>query len=255
MTIALMMAGFFGFGGGNNNPQSNNPAPQQQQQPQQTNPQQQDPLKMQQPNPSNNPDPNNPNPNNPPSDIFANLWDNTPEDPNNPKQTNSIYGNVNLEQVMKSAGNLDFTKNIDPELIQAATSGDVNALLQIINQVGQQSYANSLLGGMRVFDQGAEARFNSFNNELPSLINQHTTFNQTRELSPLASNPSTKPVYDMISKQIINKNPNATQKEINDTVMQYVTMLQQMGNTQTPNDPNNPNNPPAPDAQWKDFFS
>lgn len=246
----------FNMFGGKPNPQQQ-PAPQQKQQ------QQPNPQGQQQPNPApQNIDPNDPlrmqqnnpqNPNNPGNDIFATLWDNTPEDPNNPKPDNKIYGNVKLEQVMQSAGNLDFTSNIEPELLQAAVGGDMNSLIQIINKVGQQSYANALFGGMRVFDQGAEARFNSFNNELPGLINQHSAFSQTRELSPLATNPSTKPIYDMVAKQIIAKNPNATQAQINETVMQYIDMFKQVGGGQGQQQPTDPQQ--KGNEQWKDFFS
>lgn len=35
---------------------------------------------------------------------------------------------------------MDFTKGINGEVLQKATSGDVNALLDIIKTVGQNSY-------------------------------------------------------------------------------------------------------------------
>jgi hypothetical protein len=77
-------------------------------------------------------DPNNQNP----LDVYSKMFDNANKDSDIQAPTFKIDPKV-LSEV---SGKMDFTRGIDAEILQKASSGDTAALLSLIKTVGQNSY-------------------------------------------------------------------------------------------------------------------
>lgn len=75
-----------------------------------------------------------------PLDIYTKLYDNANRSDVNAPPSFSLDPKV----VSDVAGKIDFTKGVNPELVAKATSGDASAMMQLIQEVGRNSYRASL---------------------------------------------------------------------------------------------------------------
>jgi len=96
----------------------------------------------------------NPNPNNPskdtenPLDSYQKMFDNAAKNSDIQAPSFSIDPAVLAEVSSK----MDFTKGINPELIQKATGGDAQAMIQLIQETGRNAYRASLEHTTRLTD-------------------------------------------------------------------------------------------------------
>lgn len=156
-----------------------------------------------------------------PLDAYAKLFDNA----NNSKQTDGPPSfNLDPETLNKVSGSLDFTQGIDPELLSKATSGDSQAFLKIINQVGQRSYQAALHHGTTLTDKYVGARSEYERKALPGQVRQSLTDHALSSI-PNANHPVIKQQLKMISNQMQAANPDASPEEIAQAATKYIQDL------------------------------
>ena len=105
-------------------------------------------------------DPNNPSKDTQnPLDAYEKLFDNATTNSDIQAPSFSLDPSV----VKATAGKLDFTKGINPELIQKANSGDATAMMQLIQEVSRNSYQAALEHTTKLTDAhlGQRAEFDT----------------------------------------------------------------------------------------------
>lgn len=70
---------------------------------------------------------------------------------------------------------MDFTKGINPELIQKATTGDANAMIQLIQETGRNAYRASLEHSTKLTDTHLGQRSEYENQRLQKGVKQQLT--------------------------------------------------------------------------------
>lgn len=86
-------------------------------------------------------DPNNPkNHTENPLDSYAKMFENATKQSDNVAPAFSLDPSVLADVSSK----MDFTKGINPELVKKAQEGDANSMMQLIQEVGRNSYRASL---------------------------------------------------------------------------------------------------------------
>lgn len=128
---------------------------------------------------------------------------------------------VDQSKLMEAAGNLDFTKLVKPEQVQAiARGGDeaAQAFLQAINAVGQAGFANALAANTKLIEQALQRKEAEFEAKIPGAIK---SFNIENALSsdPVLSHPAARPVVGVIAKAMASKNPDATPGELQEAAL------------------------------------
>lgn len=192
---------------GTNTPQ----APQQQEQ----QPNQQQPN-SQQPNSQTTNQPNTPTN---PLDAYSKIFEpqqNAPETPPAFNLDPKVLGEV--------SGSLDFTKSVQPELLQKALTGDAQSLLQIMNQIGQQAYQSALSHSSSLTDKFVGARSAFDQKQLGTGVKRELT---TQALSniPNYNHPVVKNQLNMLANQIQAANPEYSPEQIAQTAAKMMQDL------------------------------
>lgn len=200
------------------NAQGQTPAqngPQQQMQQQQQLPQGQQQAQQQQNSqlpsePGNFPTPKNE------LDVLADLLQNSTT------QQNADFRAFSLprEKLTEAASKMNFTQNLPPEIMQGLQSGDMQAIMNAINFVGQQSYLQSMEHGMALTNQYLGDRFTHERDG----INKHLKLEmQTSNVEGLDKlHPLAQDMFRRAQQNLINKFPTATKAEIEEATWQLM---------------------------------
>lgn len=163
-----------------------------------------------------------------PLEEFKDLWKN---DPNATPSTNpantDVFQNVNPDDLMKAASQIDFTKVVTPEIIQAIQAGGeegTKALLQALNKTQQLGYAQSAHATTVLINKALKDAREQFVSELPKHIRDRNTTDLIKE-TPAYSHPAAAPLVESLIKQMQVKYPDASPKELTDMANKYVTQF------------------------------
>lgn len=222
--------GFLSMFGGSSNQNQNQGQPQQPNGGQQPNPQgQQGQLQgqpnqgQQGPNPSSHSQVSNSDVMGNPADMYAKMWENNPNKTEAPRL--KIDGKV-LDEV---SGKMDFMQGIPQELMQKATSGDVQSLIQMMGMVAQKAYRSSIEHGSVLTDTFVDQR---------DAFRDQSTGSAVREellMQDLFKGADGKPLPTYAKKQIADiakrlqqANPDASPQEIAESARNYVKEMAKM---------------------------
>lgn len=159
-----------------------------------------------------------------PIDSYGDLWHNTGTQDAAP----ASGLNLNGEKLSQVAGQMDFTKSVTPENLQAiAQGGDaaMQAFAQVLNKVSQDTYVQSTQTTASLVDHAVAKAREEMLSSLPNLIKQQQVVDTVRQENPLVKDPAFAPVVAAVSQQVTRKYPNATAAEINQHVSSYFDMM------------------------------
>lgn len=164
-----------------------------------------------------------------PLDKFNDLWKNEPKDPNAPPVDESVFGNVNGDDLLKAAGGIDFTKAVTPELLSRIKEGGdagVQATLEAINKVTQLNYAQSAHTTTKLIEQAITKAKEQFQATLPSHIRNQGTADLIKENAAL-SHPAAAPMVQGLVHQLQLKYPDASPAELTKQAQDYFISFSQ----------------------------
>lgn len=159
-----------------------------------------------------------------PLDAFTDLWKNDP----NGQQTNvdpfsQPLFQTDPQKIMEAASKQNFTANIPPELMQKVLAGnDPQALVEVINNVAQQSLALSLQLQTATTEQAGSRIGQRFNQAFGDKFKEHT-LRSTKPDNPALNHPAAAPMLEMLRERMRVKNPDKSAAEINQMAEQYFT--------------------------------
>lgn len=158
-------------------------------------------------------------------DEFADLWKTTPVDPAAPVKDTRVFGEVNGDELLKTAGTIDFTKAITPEIAQRIAAGGedgIRATMEAMNKTSQLVYAQSAHATTKLIEQGIAKAKDSFMSELPTHIRNSNASAAMKE-TPAYQHPAAQPLIEAAISQMQVKYPNATSNELRDMANRYIT--------------------------------
>lgn len=156
-----------------------------------------------------------------PGDKFSKLWETTPIDPN--KQEQSDQG-LTPQQMLEAASKVDFAKVLDKDLIAKITAGGEDAaaaLVQALNKVSQQTYAQTVLVTDKLITAQVEKAQHTFANKVPELVRRQKIQDGLIKDNPAFKDPAVAPVVGLIQNQLAEKFPSATADEIQQMAIEY----------------------------------
>lgn len=120
-------------------------------------------------------------------------------------------------------GQMDFASGLQPELVQKALGGDVQAFVEVLNAVGRKSYAESVQLGTRLTEAGVNQRVTQLQSVLPTTLRseQVRTHLAGNEQSAALLHPSIAPVLMQVQQQFEAAYPQASAADISKMVTNY----------------------------------
>lgn len=158
-----------------------------------------------------------------PTDKFHKLWETTPDDPNKKQQEPE---GLTPQEMLAAAAKVDFAKVIDKELLAKISAGGeeaTSALVQALNRVSQQTYAQSTLVADKLISaQVAKAKL-EFVQQVPDIVKRQRVQDDLIKDNPAFKDPAVVPVVALIQNQLAEKYPTATADEIRTMAVEYFT--------------------------------
>jgi hypothetical protein len=131
-----------------------------------------------------------------------------------------------LEHFSGIVENQNFLQKEDAELAQKAVKGDVEALMALMNKVGQRATASASFLSTRVAHQGVNLALDQFGNKIPERMTQQafdTMFEGPQ--TGVLSNPKAAAMAPTLAKQFREQYPKAPPAEIKAAVTRYLADL------------------------------
>lgn len=150
--------------------------------------------------------------------MFSKMYENTatPEAPPAFK--------LDSAQLQTVANSQDFTKNIDPALLQRATSGDSGALLEVIQATSRNAYSAALEHNSKLTEGFVTAREGFADKGFTGKVKNELTVAALTGTQNF-SNPVVKRQLVEVAKQLQKQHPDAAPEEIAQLSRDYITQL------------------------------
>lgn len=160
-----------------------------------------------------------------PFDQFGELWQN---DPNKKAPGTEPIFSVDPQKLQESAGKVDFTKVISPELLQDIQAGGEKAsaaFAQGLNKVAQQVYAQSAYASTQLVEQAVQKATENFAAKIPEILKRQQVNANLKDENPLFKHPAIAPLMSAVESQLVAKHPDATTAEIQAMAKDYMSGL------------------------------
>lgn len=152
-----------------------------------------------------------------PSEQLAELWKiEPPKEPKAAIQAPTL--NFDPAKVQQLSQGMDFTRNLvtqdDLAKIVAGGPDAVNVLMQTMNKVGQNVFAQATLANAKIVQGSLDANATNLQAALPSMVKTHTMQEAIVNSNPVFNDPAVAPILDILKQQLVQAYPNATAQEI-----------------------------------------
>lgn len=154
-----------------------------------------------------------------PLDAYAKLFDNSGKKADVPPSFA-----LDPKVLGDAASSLNFTQNIPQELMAKATSGDANALIEMMNLVGRQAYQHSLSHSSALTDRFVAARSEFDLKGVGAKVTGALT-NAALADAPNYQHPVVKAEFTRIANAFQGQNPDASPAEIATATKAYMQDL------------------------------
>lgn len=181
-----------------------------------------------------------------PLDVYAKLWETTDKAP----EAAPVF-NLDPKVLDQVSGTLDFTKSVSPELLQKATTGDMAAMMQVMNHVGQQSYKAALAHSSSLTDKFVDSRSKFDLKGIGAQVKSELATNAMSSI-PNYNHPAVKTEVNRIAQAMQKQNPEATPDEIATATKEYFTNVYAAIN---PAAPTQQQQQQAGAVDWDKYFS
>lgn len=153
-----------------------------------------------------------------PLDVYSKMFDNPANKEVAPTFTmdDKVLGDVAKGQ--------DFMRGVDPSLVERATSGDVKALMEMMNEVGRNAYKASLQHGGKLTEGFVTSREGYNEKGFSGKVRGELTVNALTG-TPNFNNPVVRKQLTMIANNLQTQHPDASPVEIAQMSRDYITEL------------------------------
>lgn len=195
----------------------------------------------------------------PTTDTLANykdMW--KPQE--NPTPTPSMVPTLNIDNktIGEAAAKLNFMQAIPQELAQKAMSGDADSFTTVINRVAQQAFAAATSASGTLVQNALAAQEKKFKEEYqPDMLRQFAARESMGSI-PLANDPATLPLVEMLNRQLMATHPSASPSEITAMTNSYLTKMAESiissnGGAIVAKNTSNPQ--PTQETDWGKYFN
>ena len=184
-----------------------------------------------------------------PMDSFKDLWQNT----DTPKTDDSLFS-VDPKALQSTVGKMNFLGSIPPKVQEALNTGGeeaVKANLYLMNQVAQQSFAQSAQATAKIVEAALAKQAEAFESKVSQVVKKQGMSENLRSSNPVFAHPAAEPILQGIQSQLLSKYPNASQQELAQMAQNYLsTFASEITGANKPKEKSS-----KTDTDFSDFFS
>lgn len=186
---------------------------------------------------------------------FDDFWKNDPNSNNGtpPK----LFNGLDPSKLLDAAKKVDFAKTISQEQLQAISAGGdgaMQAFAAALNSVAQDVYGQSAVATTKLVEQAVSTVRAEYDAKIPTMLRKVGANDQLAGINPAFASPALQPLTEALTTQFVRKNPNASQQEIQQQVVDYMSAVANVFGT--PPKSNTPAATPGKGAEdWEKFFS
>lgn len=174
-----------------------------------------------------------------PLDQFSKLWEDSANSEGGEGDNPNALFKLDPKKLGEAVSKIDFTKNIDPALVESALKGDSKALSQVINSAAQGAFGQALVSASQLVESGISKRMEKITGDIDARVKALGVQSQLRAKNAAFSHPSVKPLVGMIQERFAAQHPNASAEELHDYSVKYLTQLANIINPSKQSDGNN----------------
>lgn len=185
-----------------------------------------------------------------PLDIYSKMYDTS----NNSSEEGPPSFKLNDEVLTKVTGQLKFVSGVDPALMQKATTGDVNALLEVMNAVGQNAYKAAISHSTALTDTHLNNRAEHEQKVISGKVKEQLITSSLADI-PNFNHPVIKAELVRIATGLAKQNPDATPEQIKTEAVRYFQEVQAALAPTTKTQGTNPGRTAGEIDDWEAFLT
>lgn len=167
-------------------------------------------------------------------DDFTQIWEPAGKDESGkqlPDPSKFNRPKLDMNKIQETVNKMSFTGNIDPAKAQAALTGDVSALMEILDGVGRNAFQSAFSANESYQGRILDNYDASVNARIPKMVGSLGSQQQIGELNPNLSHPALAPMVKSVRQQFESAYPDASPKEIAAAVNHYFSQTAALLNT------------------------
>lgn len=155
---------------------------------------------------------------------------------------------VDPQKLREAAGKMDFTRGLEPELLQKAMSGqDPQAFMQVLNSVAQNGFSTALAATATMQNQALSTYHTRLDGTLASRV-RDVQISQAAPKNPALAHPSAQPVLSAIRQSVAAANPHLSPEKVAETAENYFVAM--AADMQAANEKSQPQTKSAGETDW-----
>lgn len=182
-----------------------------------------------------------------PLDAYSKMFDNAAKNSDIQAPTFKLDQKV----VDEVAGKMNFTQNLNPELVQKAMQGDAQAFMQAIQSASQAAYKAAIQHNTSLTDTFITQRSEYEKKQIDNGVHKQLT-SQALSSAPNFSHPVIKQELNRVADQFSRANPDASPIEVAEAAKKYITDLSSALNPSTSKTESNNS---SSEMDWSKYLS
>lgn len=131
---------------------------------------------------------------------------------------------MDMTKIQAAAGNLDFTKNLDPAIMANALKGDPAALASALNSTAQSGFAHAIAATGTIVKEALQQQSDTFfKTVVPDMFRRERITNGVNSANPAFSDPAMLPIVRATEQQMSQKYPTASPEEITKHTQEFLS--------------------------------
>lgn len=188
-----------------------------------------------------------------PLDAFKDIW-NTDKVPGQNDFDPANMFQIDPAKINEAVSQFDFSKAVSPEVLEKITAGGPEAqgaFMQAMNQIAQQSFAQSMISNATLVQKAMSQANSHLDNRLKDGIRRQSISSNIRDANPALNNPAAAPIISALENSLATKYPTANPDEIAKMATDFLSQFASIAagkpaeaSTKTSNEPD-----------WEAFFN
>lgn len=166
-------------------------------------------------------------PNNPagaaksPEQIYAEVWG---QEPAASPGSRPLF-NTDPAKFGEAVNGMDFTKNVPKELMEKVLAGDAQALMSLVNRVGQNAFSTATMSSKEMIEHANRASGGNVQNLVNEAVRAALAQQNINSRNPAFSDPLVAPLLGELSSRIRAKFPEASAEELSTKADEMLMMI------------------------------
>lgn len=158
-----------------------------------------------------------------PDEIYAEIWN---QEPQAAPGSKNLF-NTDPDKFGQAVANMDFMKSIPKETLEKVLAGDAQALMSLINRVGQNAFSTATISSREMIEHANRQQGGSMQQQINEAVRAALAQQNLRKRNENFNDPTVAPLLQELSGRLRAKYPEATADELSEHAEQMLMNIAQ----------------------------